>query len=90
MYNKLARQLTLEELLEIHKLRSTEKEHKAFSEDVYQTLADLEETKKLMTNDMLQGISSTNEEKLIIKRYNKICRHYNKLMSLLGRQCMWL
>lgn len=83
---KMGRALTIEEMLERYRHSCvTEKQYNAFAEDFYQTQQDLAEVNKLMTHSMLQGRAADEEEKLIIKRYNKLTRHYVKLMYILER-----
>ena len=84
---KMGRPLTLEEMLERYKIGCvSEKQYNVFVEDLYQTKQDLAEVYGLMTDDMLQGKANNEEEKRIIKRYNKITRHYTKLMDILERR----
>ncbi len=83
--NKGTKLLTIDELLELHRRNTTEKAHKIFCEDFYQTQEDLKEVCSYMSDAMFQGKADSEQEKLIIKRYNKLCVHHSNLMKTLER-----
>lgn len=81
--NKGIIQLTIDELLELHRRNTTEKAHKIFCEDFYKTQRDLREICLYMSSEMFQGKATTEQEKRTIKRYNKLCMHYSNMMKTL-------
>ena len=77
--------LTDEELLENYRMRCSEKEFELFRKDFEQSKINLMLLWSQMTPDMFGGIANTDEEKQIIKRYNKMCRHVDKLRGKMER-----
>lgn len=77
--------LTIEGQLEASRRFFSERQVEQLRTDIESTRQQLQEIMPLMTQPMLQGIAENSDEKAIIKRYNKLSRHWAKLMSTLAR-----
>lgn len=82
---KTGRMLTIEEQLEASRRFLSERQVEQLRVDIESTRQQLQEIMPLMTQQMLQGVAQNSDEKVIIKRYNKLSRHWAKLMSTLTR-----
>lgn len=75
MEKKILDETYYDELLARSYYWPSEKAHKAFVDDFYNTKQELENVRSLMTQDMFQGRASDKNEKQIIKKYNKLVNH---------------
>lgn len=82
---KTGRMLTIEEQLEASRRFLSERQLEQLRVDIESTRQQLQEIMPLMTQQMLQGVAQNSDEKVIIKHYNKLSRHWAKLMSALTR-----
>lgn len=85
MYSRMNKPLTDEQMLEIYRRSHTEKQTNIFFADFEKTKEDFRKISAKMTDDMYVGIAVTEEEKKIIKQYNKTARHLAKLQDTLHR-----
>ena len=82
---KTGRMLTIEEQLEASRRFLSERQLEQLRVDNESTRQQLQEIMPLMTQQMLQGVAQNSDEKVKIKHYNKLSRHWAKLMSALTR-----
>lgn len=82
---RMGKLLTDEELLENYRMRCSEKEFAIFKRDFEQSRIAIMDLLNQMTPDMLGGIAKNDAEKQIIRRYNRMCRHLNKMRAKMER-----
>lgn len=83
--NRMSGTFTTEYLLYRYRLSHGERDYELFVADINKTIEELDEVRKSMTEPMYQGIANNEQERNIIKQYNKIMRHYDKLIKTLIR-----
>lgn len=64
---------------------SSERSRECFMEDYYNTKNSLVELKVKMTPELYQGQVKNEEDELLVRQYNKLNNHYNKLMQRIRR-----
>lgn len=67
----------------------SEKERDNFIKDYNETKTKLKEINEVMTDEMYKGVYSSEEECLVIRKYNKLHKHYAKLVGWIKRTMMW-
>lgn len=60
-----------------------------FRSDFEKTKADLAELRPRLTKEMLSGQCKDEAEQKLIKQYNKVLGHYNKLKAEITRKAYW-
>lgn len=67
----------------------SEKERDKFIKDYNETKTKLKEINEVMTDKMYKGVYFSEEERLVIRKYNKLRKHYDKLVGWIKRTMMW-
>lgn len=60
-----------------------------FRRDFEKTKADIEALRPYLTKEMLSGQANDDTERKLIKQYNKLLNHFNKLKQEITRKAYW-